>query len=108
MTMAKIKSKSGVASPLQKLSNYYSNPIVLKKGDELSGNIAWAFLLASVIAYDAYAIKTQKAETLTRAFWRNTEKPLKSLIPIMVWTGLTVHLLLEKDIRKKKFNKTSH
>jgi hypothetical protein len=107
MHTAKIKSKSGEASPLQKLSDYYSSPIVLEKGDELSGNLAWAFLLASVIAYDAYAIKTQKAETLTRAFWRNTEKPLKSLVPIIIWTGLTVHLLLEKDIRKKKFNKTS-
>lgn len=105
--MAERKSKNGKASHLHKLCDYYSSPISLDKDHRVSGIYAWAFLLASVIAYDAYAIKTQNAETLTRAFWRITEKPAKSLIPITVWVGLTAHLLLEKDIRKKKFNKTT-
>ena len=66
--------------------------------------MAWGVLLSSIIAYDIYAVRSQKIETLTRAFWRLTEEPIKKIIPITVWIGLTAHLLLEKDIRKKKFN----
>lgn len=104
MIMADKKYKSGSAFHLRKLSNYYTSPIVLEKDDRVSGSFAWAAIFAAVVAYDAYAIKTKKVETLTRAFWRNTEKPLNRIVPIVAWVGLTTHLLLEKDIRKKKFN----
>ena len=102
--MVERKSKNGKAFRLQKLSDYYSSPISLDKDHRISGIYAWAFLFGSVVAYDIYAIKTQKAETLTRAFWRITEKPIKSLVPITMWVGLTAHLLIEKEVRKKKFN----
>ena len=103
MNMEKTKYKNGEDSPLQKLSNYYSSPITLDKGERASGLYAWLAILAAVTAYDIYAVKTKKVETLTRAFWRGTEKPLQKVIPITVWTGLTAHLLLEKSIRIKKF-----
>lgn len=104
MSMEKIKFKNGEALPLQKLSNYYSSPIILDKDERVSGLYAWLALLAAVAAYDAYAIKTKKVETLTRFFWRSTEHPTKSLVPISIWLLVTGHLLLEKNIRKNKFN----
>ena len=106
MSMEETECKNGEASPLQKLYKYYSSPISLEKDERKSGAYAWIFFLGLVAAYDVYAIKTKKVETLTRAFWRGTEKPLQKVIPITVWTGLTAHLLLEKSIRIKKFGET--
>jgi len=104
MSMVRTKFKSGEALPLQKLSNYYSSPITLDKDERVSGLYAWLALLAAVTAYDAYAIKTKKVETLTRFFWRSTEHPTKSLVPTSIWLLITAHLLIEKNIRKNKFN----
>lgn len=101
--MEDIKSKSGKAFPLQKLSSYYSTPIHLEKDDRISGAYAWLALATAVIAYDTYAITSKKAETLTRYFWRSTEEPKKSIIPLTCWAILTAHLLVEKNIRRKKF-----
>lgn len=106
MNMEKTKYKNGEDSPLHKLYRYYSSPISLEKDERKSGAYAWAFIFGLVVAYDVYAIKSKKTETLTRAFWRGTEKPLQKVIPITAWTGLTVHLLLEKSIRIKKFGET--
>ncbi len=102
--MVERKSKNGKALNLQKLCDYYSNPIILEKDHRKSGLAAWAILLGGIIAYDTYAIRSQKIETLTRAFWRLTEEPIKKIIPITMWVGLTAHLLVEKEVRKKKFN----
>jgi len=102
--MVERKSKNGKALHLQKLCDYYSNPIILEKDHRKSGLAAWAILLGGIIAYDTYAIRSQKIETLTRAFWRLTEEPIKKIIPITMWVGLTAHLLFEKEVRKKKFN----
>lgn len=101
--MEDIKSKSGKALPLQKLYNYYSNPIDLKKDERLSGLYGWMALVSLAVAYDAYAIKTKKAETLTRYFWRSTEDIKNSIFPIACWTIVTAHLLMEKQVRRKKF-----
>jgi len=101
--MEDIKSKNGKALPLQKLSNYYSSPISLEKDDRISGAYAWLALAAAVVAYDTFAISTKKAETLTRYFWRSTEEPKKSIVPLTCWAILTTHLLVEKNIRRKKF-----
>jgi len=86
-----------------KLSEYYKQPISLTKDERYSGVYAWALMVLFVIAYDSYAIQTKKAETMTRAFWRLTENKFQKLIPIMIWSLVTAHLVLEKDIRKKKF-----
>lgn len=101
--MEEKKFKNGSVYHLHRLSNYYSEPINLIKDERISGLYAWAGILLFVLAYDTYAIKTKKAETLTRSFWRMTEKPIKSVVPVFVWTTLTAHLLLEKSVRKKKF-----
>jgi hypothetical protein len=106
--MEKTECKSGEVSPLQKLSNYYKNPINVQRDERISGTYAWMGLLASVIIYDYYAIKTKKAETLTRAFWRLTEEKGKSVAPIAIWSTITLHLLLEKNIRKKKFGEVKN
>lgn len=106
--MEDIKSKNGKALPLQKLSDYYSSPISLEKDDRVSGAYAWLALAAAVVAYDSYAIATKKAETLTRYFWRSTEEPKKSIVPLACWSILTAHLLLEKNIRRKKFGEQKH
>jgi len=84
----------------QKLSSAFSTPLVLDKQDKKSGSIAWSGLALGIIVYDIYAIKSKKIETLTRSFWRLTEKPLTGSIFTGVWLGLTFHLLIEKLIRK--------
>ena len=84
----------------QKLSSVFSAPLVLDKQDKKSGSIAWSGLALGIIVYDIYAIKSKKIETLTRSFWRLTEKPLTGSIFTGVWLGLTFHLLIEKLIRK--------
>jgi len=86
---------------LRKLYDYYRNPINLNKDSRITGGFGWLFIALFVLAYDIYAMKYQKIETLTRFFWRSTEKNiLKSLIPIGVWSVLSFHLLIEKPIRK--------
>ena len=102
--MEKTRFKSGEALPLQKLYNYYSSPVILEKDERISGAYGWIGIIAAIVAFDAFAIKTKKIETLTRFFWRSTESPIKSLIPISAWLVLTAHLLLEKDIRRNRFN----
>ncbi len=99
--MEEIKSKSGEAFPLQKLSNYITSPIDLQKDQRTSGLIGWALLLGVVIAYDAYAIKTKKAETLTRSFWRLSEGKMSKAPVFGAWGIITAHLMLEKSIRRK-------
>lgn len=94
------KSKNGMASLQHKLSDAFSTPLILDKQDRKSGTIAWGGLALGIIAYDIYAIKSKKIETLTRSFWRLTEKPIEGSLLIGAWLGLTFHLLIEKQIRK--------
>jgi hypothetical protein len=94
------KYKNGTESLRLKLSDAISTPLILEKQERKSGTIAWGGLALGIIAYDIYAIKSKKIETLTRSFWRLTEKPLTGSIFIGVWLGLTFHLLIEKLIRK--------
>lgn len=68
--------------------------------DRLSGSIAWVALAVGILAYDIYAIRTKRIETLTRAFWRLSEKQLTSVFLNGAWLGLTFHLLIEKSLRK--------
>jgi hypothetical protein len=83
-----------------KLSKVFNTPLILEKDDKKSGTIAWGGLALGIIAYDIYAIKSKKIETLTRAFWRHTENKITGSIFTGVWLGLTFHLLIEKLIRK--------
>lgn len=83
----------------QKLYDIKSKPLSLEK-DRTSGLFAWSLLAAGILAYEIYAIKTKRIETLTRAFWRLSEKQLHGSILNGVWLGLTFHLLIEKSLRK--------
>ncbi len=94
------KLNSGLESLQLKLSDVISTPLILEKENKKSGTVAWGGLALGIIAYDIYAIKSKKIETLTRSFWRLTEKPLTGSLYIGVWLGLTFHLLIEKLIRK--------
>jgi hypothetical protein len=99
--MADTKYRNTKVYRLQRLSNYYKNPVSLEKQkDTISGDYAWLVLATSIAAYDIYAIKSKKAETLTKAFWRFTEKPSTSVVAYAAWGVLTAHLLAEKKIRK--------
>ena len=98
--MEEKKYKSGMEFLRHKLSDAFSTPLILDKQDRKSGTIAWGGLALGIIVYDIYAIKSKKIETLTRSFWRLTEKPLSGSIFTGVWLGLTFHLLIEKLIRK--------
>jgi len=91
--------------PQQKLSNMMSSPLILERTAKRSGISAWAGLVLAIIVYDVYAIKSKKIETLTRSFWRLTEKPTTGSIFIGAWLGLTFHLLIEKLVRKNISNK---
>jgi len=92
--------KSGMEFLRQKLSRVLGSPLVLDRESKKSGSIAWGGLALGIIAYDIYAIKSKKIETLTRSFWRLTEKPFTGAILTGAWLGLTFHLLIEKLVRK--------
>jgi hypothetical protein len=93
------KLKNGTVFHRQKLSDVVGAPLDLNSLDKKSGLSAWGVRIG-IIVYDVYAIKSKKIETLTRSFWRITEKPKIGSIFIGVWLGLTFHLLIEKLIRK--------
>ena len=99
--MVERKSKSGTAYPLQKLSSYYSSPISLEKDNRHSGLFAWLILLAYVISYDTYAVKTKKSETLTRSFWRLSEGKISKGPVLGAWLVVTFHLMFEKKFRRR-------
>lgn len=99
--MEEKKLKNGMVFHQQKLSNYYRSPINLEKDNRISGAYAWLAVGGLIALYDTYAIKSKNVETMTRAFWRATESPAKSIIPVAAWTLLSIHLLAEKKIRRK-------
>jgi hypothetical protein len=99
--------KSGQECLLQKLYNYLSQPISLERDERISGAVGWLLLFSFIVAYDAYAIKGKKIETLTRFFWRKTDNGINKTIPLLLWFALTAHLVLEKDIRRKAFSTKS-
>ena len=83
---------------LQELFNKVFTAPSLDK-DRISGVFAWSTLLLAILAYEIYAIKSKKIETLTKTFWRLTEKQPTNSIFTGVWLGLTFHLLIEKSFR---------
>jgi hypothetical protein len=99
--MVERKCKSGTEYHLQKLSNYFSSPVELEKDSRTTGLIGWAILASFVVAYDIYAIKSRKAETLTRSFWRLSENKISKFPVLAAWVIITFHLMLEKDVRRR-------
>jgi hypothetical protein len=101
MNTEKTRFKSGEEPPLQKLFNYYSAPIELEKDERTTGLLGWALVLGLVVAYDTYAMKTKKVETLTRSFWRLSEGKMSKAPVFGAWIVITAHLMLEKNVRRK-------
>lgn len=99
--MEERKFKSGTEFRLQKLSDYVTTPINLEKDNRITGLIGWALLVGYVLAYDTYAIKTKKIETLTRSFWRLSEGKVSKAPVFLAWAIVTSHLVVEKNIRRK-------
>lgn len=100
--MEDTKSLSTKASLQQKLSDYYKSPISFERSDGVfRGEFAWLLLVFGIIVYEVFAIKTKKAETLTKGFWRSTNNKVTGFVPVTAWMILTLHLILEKRIRQK-------
>lgn len=56
-----------------------------------SGTKAWAGLAAYVIAWDTYAVVAKK-ETLSTAFYKGLEHPVKRWQVVALWGYITAHL----------------
>jgi hypothetical protein len=98
--MARIGLKSLGEYPLRKLFDIIFRPVNLDKNEPFSGIFGWLVLGLYVIFFDIYAIKSRKIETLTKSFWRITEKIFPGSILIGVWVILSLHLLIEKQARR--------
>lgn len=70
--------------------------------DVPSGTLGWVATFGIVIAYDLYAIKTKKRETMSTTFWKWSLHPIGKFPTFILWTGLTYHLLVDNPIRKNK------
>jgi len=59
------------------------------------GIVGWAATTASVVAYDAWAIKTGRP-TMSRTLGHYLAHPIAGPILAGVWMGLSYHLLVEE------------
>lgn len=66
-----------------------SESLISKK---ITGFYAWILMALGICAYDMYAIKSNKYETMSTALWNSLAHPFKSAPLILVWLGITHHL----------------
>jgi hypothetical protein len=71
----------------------------IKEPKKIPGDYAWIALAAAIIGYDAFAMTTKKAETMSSAIWRSLAHPVKSPIAASIWGGLTWHLFANERAR---------
>lgn len=64
-----------------------------------SGLYGWALIFLFATAYDVYAIKTDKIETLSRAFWKCSKHPVGGLVTSAIWSAISYHLVIDNQIR---------
>lgn len=64
-----------------------------------SGAFGWLAIFVIATAYDAYALKTKKIETLSRAFWRWNKHPLGAIVTSGLWAAISFHILIDNPIR---------
>jgi hypothetical protein len=74
--------------------------VELEEFKKIPGDFAWIALAAGIVAYDVFAIKTKKAETMSSAIWRSLAHPIKSPLAALIWLSLTWHLFGNKQARK--------
>ena len=70
--------------------------------EQLSGVFGWLFVIGVIVSYDAYAMKTKKAETLSSAFWRWSSHPIGAFVTTATWAALTHHLLIDNRLKLLK------
>lgn len=75
-------------------------PVSLEREGRKSGALGWAALAFYIFAFDLYAIRTKKIETLTRSFWRGAASPSRTFFVHFAWLLATFHLLGEYRVRK--------
>ena len=78
----------------------YLGPINLEKGQRRTGVSGWVLVGVVVLAWDLWAIRTQKVETLTRRVWRLSKTSWGGFVLQSIWGILTVHLLVEARLRQ--------
>lgn len=62
------------------------------QNEKLTGMTAWALMSLGIFIYDMFAIRTQKAETMSGALWRLLKYPVKSVPLVGIWGIVTYHL----------------
>lgn len=85
---------------LKRFVGWYLGPIDLTRDSRASGAYGWVGLVLVIVAYDVFAIRTRRIETLSRYFWRSAEQSIAGPALRIVWVWLTFHLLFEAKVRK--------
>lgn len=65
----------------------------------LPGSYAWYTMSIGILAYDLYAMKYKKAETMSSAIWRSLSDAKKASALVAGWMVLTHHLFANKRAR---------
>jgi hypothetical protein len=78
----------------------YFGPIELSREGRKTGLIGWAGLVAFVVLYDLFAIRSRKIETLTRSFWRLSSRRSGLIFTHIAWLLTTLHLVVEFRARR--------
>jgi len=63
-----------------------------KMQKQASGVWGWLLLLAVVVAWDVVALRTEKVDTLSGAFYKALQSPVRRWPTVLVWAVLTMHL----------------
>jgi len=85
---------------IKRFIRWYLRPIDLTRDERITGAIGWMLLIVGILAYDIFAIRTRKIETLSRYFWRSAERTVFGNTLRCIWVWLTFHLLFETKVRK--------
>lgn len=65
----------------------------------IPGDYAWVTLALCIVLYDAVAVTTKKAETMSGAIWRSLAHPYKFPVAGVVWGAISWHLFFNPQAR---------
>ena len=71
----------------------------MSREEKISGEYAWLIMALGITAYDLFAIKTKKIETMSTALWRSLHHPFKLPVAAIAWAILSYHLFASKNAR---------
>ena len=69
------------------------------KSNPKQGDYAWVIMALGILAYDMFAMKSKKVETMSSAMWRSLSHPIKAPLAGVCWAILTHHLFANKRAR---------